>query len=78
MTRHKNIPIKNGNECQNFPGNKIPGQKISRQNIAGWKILGPENSRNTNLSWNLRNYFWRKFQDFILNRAENSRMFDST
>jgi len=23
-------------------------------------------------------FFWRKFQDFILNRAENSRTFDSS
>ena len=45
-------------ECQNFPGNKIPGQKISRQNIPGWKILGPENSRNTYFSWNSRNFLW--------------------
>ena len=51
-------------ECQNFPGNKIPGRKISRQNIPGWKILGPENSRNTNFSWNSRIFFW-----------ENSRIF---
>ena len=51
-------------ECQNFPGNKIPGQKISRQNIPGWKILGPENSRNTYFSWNSRNFLW-----------ENSRIF---
>ena len=65
-------------ESMYFPWNKIPGQKISRQNIAGRNIWGPENSRNTNLSWNLRNYFWRKFQDFISNRAENSRIFDST
>ena len=65
-------------ESMYFPWNKIPGKKISRQNIAGRNIWGPENSRNTNLSWNLRNYFWRKFQDFILNRAENSRIFDST
>ena len=63
-------------ECQNFPGNKIPGQKISRQNIAGWKILGPENSGNTNFSWNSRkknrensrifSLEGRKFQDFWL------------
>ena len=52
------------NECQNFPGNKIPGQKISRQNIAGWKILGPENSGNTKFSWNSR----KKIR-------ENSRIF---
>ena len=51
-------------ECQNFPGNKIPGQKISRQNIAGWKILGPENSGNTKFSWNSR----KKIR-------ENSRIF---
>ena len=51
-------------ECQNFPGNKIPGQKISRQNIPGWKILGPENSRNTYFSWNSRIFLW-----------ENSRIF---
>ena len=51
-------------ECQNFPGNKIPGQKISRQNIAGWKILGPENSGNTSFSWNSR----KKIR-------ENSRIF---
>ena len=64
------------NECQNFPGNKIPGQKISRQNIAGWKILGPENSGNTKFSWNSRKKIrensrifsleGRKFQDFWL------------
>ena len=30
------------------------------------KILGPENSRNSIFSRNLRNIFLRKFQDFFL------------
>ena len=61
-------------ESMYFPWNKIPGQKISRQNIAGRKIVGPENSRNPNLSWNLR-IFLEKIPGFLNHhnyRSENS------
>ena len=53
-------------ECQNFPGNKIPGQKISRRNVPGQENSGTRKFQEFHFSRNSRNIFLRKFQDFFL------------
>ena len=50
-----------------FPDRTFQDGKLRDQNIPGIPICH-----------GIWDFFWRKFQDFILNRAENSRIFEST
>ena len=53
-------------ECQNFPGNKIPGQKISRRNVPGQENSGTRKFQEFHFFPEFEKYFLRKFQDFFL------------
>ena len=49
-----------------FRETKSRDRKFPDRTFQDRKILGPENSRNSIFSWNSRNIFLRKFQDFFL------------
>ena len=65
-------------ECQNFPGNKIPGQKISRRNVPGQENSGTRKFQEFHFFPEFEKYFFEKIPGFFPAGAENSRTFNPT
>ena len=66
------------NECQNFPGNKIPVQKISRWNVPGQENSGTRKFQEFHFFPEFEKYFFEKIPGFFPAGAENSRTFNPT
>ena len=66
------------NECQNFPGNKIPGQKISRRNVPGQENSGTRKFQEFHFFPEFEKYFFEKIPGFFPAWAENSRTSNPT
>ena len=65
-------------ECQNFPGNTIPGQKISRRNVPGQENSGTRKFQEFHFFPEFKKYFFEKIPGFFPAGAENSRTFNPT
>ena len=52
-------------ECQNFPGNKIPGQKISRRNVPGQENSGTRKFQEFHFFPEFEKYIFEKIPRFF-------------